>query len=294
MALPDRTTIKSSNRYQEMKKIEYINQRLTANHFSESDYTIIGSLIYSLTPDEACSFFDLSFGQDYRVRQYVLRKISSDISKSYTTTHRKLITTLLKKLSEKKFNRKESCAFSIDFILDSLPAKIRHKILKFFLTSKSSRNRDRAYKRLNAKWDKKYFELIKRAWYLYHDRYCLEIILNHFPTRFLLDNYKDILKHTQPFQTSKLFIKSVPVKEELLDELKKIDGISYCYVLVKLNKMISAVEAKRILKDNYKDDRIGLLLWSFGQMGLWDVIIEYDNKYRKNKGRRKIYAIPNN
>lgn len=271
-----------------MNRTEYINQRLSASHFSESDYAIISSLIYSLTPDEACNFLDLTFEQDYHVRRYVLKKISNDITKSYTTTHKKLVTTLLKKLDEKKFSRKESCAFSLDFLIDSLPAKTKRKIIETFLASKSSRNRDRAFKRLNTNWDKKYFELIEQVWYSFHDSYCLEIILNHFPTKFLLDNYKDILEHTQPFQTSKLFIKLGAVRPELLDELKEIDGISYCYVLTKFNKKVSDTEAKSILRDNYKDDRIGLLLWSFGQMGLWDAIIEYDNEYREKHKEAKL------
>lgn len=263
-----------------MNRIDYINQRLAASHFSESDYVIISSLIYSLTPDEACSYFDLTFEQDYRVRRYILKKISSDISKSYTSKHKKLISTLLRKLDEKKFGRKESCAFSLDFFIASLPTKTKQKIIETFLGSKASRNRDRAFKRLNANWDKKYSELIEQVWYSFHDSYCLGIILNHFPTKFLLDNYKDILEHTQPFQTSKLFIKLGAINPKLLEELKEIDEISYCYVLTKFDKTISDNEAKRILKNNYKDERIGLLLWSFGQMGLWDLIVEYDNEYR--------------
>lgn len=264
-----------------MNRTEYINQRLATSYFSESDYSIISSLIYSLTPDEACNFLDLTFEQDYHVRRYVLKKISNDIKKSYTKAHKKLITTLLKKLDEKKFSRKESCAFSLDFLTDSLPVKTKRKIIETFLASKSSRNRDRAFKRLNKNWNKKYFEIIKQVWFSFHDSYCLGILLNHFPTMFLLDNYKDILEHTQPFQTSKLFIKLGAVKPELIEELKEIDRINYCYVLTKFDKKITDNEAKSILKDNYKDDRIGLLLWSFGQMGLWDRIIEYDNEYRE-------------
>ena len=271
-----------------MNTIEYINKRLTVSHFSESDYAIISSLIYSLTPDEACGFLDLAFKKDFDVRRYILKKIYNDITKAYTTTHKKLIRTLLKKLDEKKFSRKESCAFSLDFLVDSLPIKTKRKIIETFLASKSSRNRDRALKRLNTNWDKKYFELIEQVWHSFHDSYCLGIILNHFPIKFLLDNYKDILEHTQPFQTSKLFIKLGAVRPELLDELKEIDGISYCYVLTKFNKKVSDSEAKNILKNNYKDDRIGLLLWSFGQMGLSDAIIEYDNKYREKHKQAKI------
>ena len=271
-----------------MNRIEYINQRRASNNFCESDYTIISSLIYSLTPNEACSFLNLTFEQDYRVRRYILRKISNDISKSYTTTHKKLIAILIKKLDEKKFSRKESCAFSLNFLIDSLPTKSRRKIIDAFLTSKSSRNRDRALKRLNADWDKKYFELVEQVWHSFHDNYCLEIILNHFSTKFLLENHKEILQYAQPYQTSKLFLKIGESNPELLDKLKEIDAISFCYVLAKFNKVVSDKTAKTILNNNYKDERIGLLLWSFGQMGLWDTIVEYDNKYRERHKQAKL------
>ena len=277
-----------------MNRIEYINQRLASNNFYDSDYIIISSLIYSLTPDEACSYLDLTFEQNHRIRRYVLKKNSSDISKSYTTTHKKLITTLIKKLEEKKFSRKESCAFSLDFLIDSLPTKSSRKIIESFLASKSSRNRNRAFKRLISNWDKKYFELIKQVWYLFHDSDCLKIILNHFPIKFLLENYKNILQHTQPYQASKLFIKIGRTNPELLDELKEIDEISFCYVLAKFGKKVPKNEANTILYNNYKDERIGLLLWSFGQMELWDTIIEYDNTYREKCRQAELEKLDNN
>ena len=53
-----------------MNRIEYINQRLAVKHFSENDYTVISSLIHSLTSDEACGYLDLTFEQDYRIRRF--------------------------------------------------------------------------------------------------------------------------------------------------------------------------------------------------------------------------------
>ena len=64
---------------------------------------------------------------------------------------------------KKSLAKKKSCAFSLDFLIDSLPAKTRQKIIKTFLASMSSRNRDRAFKRLNTNWNKKYFELIEQV-----------------------------------------------------------------------------------------------------------------------------------
>lgn len=262
-----------------MNRIDYINKRLAIKYFSESDYTIINPLIHSLLPIEACDFLDLTFKQDYRVRRYVLKKISNDIFKTYSKEHKKLITLLIKKMDEKGFGRKESCSSAINFLYSSLPIKEKGRILNIFSASKSSTNRNRAFKIINSSWNKKYQAIIEQAWLTFKDQYCLKIILIHFPSSYLIQNYKNILQYADPYQTSKLFLKLGEINFEIVGELKKIDQISYSYVLTKFDKRLSDYEAMEILKNNYKDDRIGLLLWCFGQMGLWDIIIEYDNNY---------------
>jgi hypothetical protein len=263
-----------------MNRVEYLNNRLETKHFIESDYTIISSLIHALPFQEACSFLDLTFNQDYRIRRYVFKKISNDISRSYRPEHKKLVSTLIKKLDEKGFIKKESCSYGIDLLFESLPTREKNQILKVFLNSKSSRNRDRAFKRINSNWNKKYQIIIEQTWYNHRDPFCLQIILNHFSSEFLLENYKNILIHTKPHQTSKLFLRLGAINLDLVNELKNIDQISYSYVLTKFNKKLSDSEAKEFLRNNFMDDRIGLLLWCYGQMGLWDSIVEYDNKYK--------------
>jgi len=263
-----------------MTHLEYLKKRLEKKQLFESDYAILNSLILSLSINEACTFLDMKFEQDYRVRHYVLRKISNDMVNSYTNEHRKLISSLFQKLDEKGFNKKESCAFSLDFLYDSLSSKYKNLILKKFLESKSIRNRDRAYKRLFSNWNKKYQQIIEHVWTSHKDINCLGIIINHFPSEYLLVNYKDLIQHAKPYQISKLFLKLGTANFELVNELKAIDQISYSYVLTKFDKKLTDTQATEFLKNNYKDNRIGLLLWCFGKMGLWDNIIEFETKYK--------------
>ena len=49
--------------------------------------------------------------------------------------------------------------------------------------------------------------------------------------------------------------------------------------MTKFERKISISDAKDIIKRNYQDERIGLLMWCFGQMGLWEGIIDYDINY---------------
>lgn len=264
-----------------MKKIEYINKLVTENRLNDGEYSVVSSLIYCLSPEDACNFFDLTFNQDYRVRRYVLRKIQADISKEYLSVHKKLISSLLNLIDEKGFSKKESCAFSLDSVYDSLPKRHQKNVLNRYLTSKYGRNRDRGYKRLNLEWDKKFQNYIVKAWQLYHDSNCLKLIINHFPIDFLLDNHEELMQYAEPYQLSKLFIQIASMNVDLLKKIKETDQISYAYVLAKLDMKLSDVEAQEILHKNYQDQRIGLLLWCFGKMELWDTIVEYDQRYRK-------------
>jgi hypothetical protein len=88
-----------------------------------------------------------------------------------------------------------------------------------------------------------------------------------------------------------LSLRRTDIRPAGLDELKGIDEISYCYVLSKFDKTVTDIEARKILQNNYKDERIGLLLWSFGQMGLWDLIVEYDNKYKEQHEKAKLEKL---
>lgn len=270
-----------------MNRIEYLNDRLAKKYISDDDYLIISSLTYSLLQREACDFLDISFEQDSRVRRYVLKKLSYDISRTYSLEHRQLIARLINKLNEKGFGKKESCSSAINFLYDFIPTREKDRILEIFLTSKSSRNRNRAFMRINSRWNKKYQTIIEQVWQTHRDKYCLGIILNHFPISFLFNNYKELLQFTEPWQTSKLFLKLGEINLEIVNELKEIDNISYSYVLAKLDKKLSESEAREFIKNNYTDERIGLLLWSFGQMGLWDIIIEYDKYYVKKRNHIK-------
>ena len=271
-----------------MTRIDLIKKRLEKRHLSYSDFEVIGPLVYTLSPQDACEFFDFTFEQDFHIRRYVLRKICNDITKDYLPKHRQLLVSLLNKLDEKGFNKKQSCGYSIDFLYDSLPAKEKRRILRILLFSKSSRNRDRVLKRIKLNWNKKYHKVIEQVWNIYKDPYALDIIINNFPIEFLRINYKTLLQHTQPYQTSKLFLKLGKVDFSIVKELQNIDEISYAYVLTKFGKKLSEAEAKEIIEKNYKDDRIGLLLWCYGQMGLWESIVEYDDNYREKHNLAKL------
>lgn len=214
-----------------MNRTEYIDQLANRNFLTKNHYVIVSSLVYALTPDEACKYLDLTFKQNHNIRRFLLKKISKDIAKSYTSEHKKLIASLIKKLNEKNFRKKECCSCALDNLRSNLPARVKVRIFKIFLESKSRYIRSLAFRELIYEWNNKYYQIIEQLWHSFHDNYCLRIILAHFPITFLLDNYKTILQHAKHYQKPKLFIKVGKVKPELVTDLKEIDEISYCYVI---------------------------------------------------------------
>jgi hypothetical protein len=263
-----------------MNRLEYIDH-LTKKHYLEyDDSSVIYSLIMALKPKEACDFLDLSFIQDYKIRQWILRKIARDIDREFLSFHLDLVDELIEKVSAKPFPKRNSCAFAIDTIFDSLSIRKREEILLTFLNSHYVAVRNRAYKRLGQTWDESYMNRIQSNWEKYHDEYCIKIITEYFPVEMLFANYCEYIEYFKPFQLSRLFLRLNEKDPNKINELRELDEISFVYVLTKLNRYISIKEAKLILKENFKDDRIGLLIWCYGQMGLWDVIVEFEENYK--------------
>lgn len=71
---------------------------------------------------------------------------------------------------------------------------------------------------------------------------------------------------------SRLYLRLSEVDKSLVRELKEIDPISFCYVMAKLQIPIKENEAKAILHATEGDEKFGLVIWSLGRLGLWNVL----------------------
>ena len=264
-----------------MDRIEYLKKWLRETDYYVEDTSITFALINALLPSEACAFFDLSFEEDFQIRQYLIKRIANDIRIEYLPEHKTLVSCLCNTLEKKKFAKRNSCASCINSLFDELPVKEQEFILKLFLSSQYKANRERGLKILRHNWNAKYQETVENIWKEYKDTTSLRVILEKFPEEYLVEHIDVFIPHVKFYQLSKLFLRLADINEKILDKLKNVDEISYSYVLTKLNRVLSNKDANEILEKNYKDDRIGLLLWCFGKMKLWDSIVEFVKKYRE-------------
>lgn len=77
----------------------------------------------------------------------------------------------------------------------------------------------------------------------------------------------------QGWKLARLFLRLAELDADAPHELERLDSISYCYVLAKLGRTISNEKAMSIVEQNAGDERFGLLVWSIGKMGLWEVLV---------------------
>ena len=264
-----------------MKKIEYINKFLEDKPLMPPYSTFASCLINTLSPNEACRMFDLSFKQDPLIRKAVLKKIAHDIETNPITAHKKLVSELLKKVSVPSFPRRDSCGFAITYLYPYLSKEEKEWILSLFLTSKYSLVRERALKILRQNWDPKYTETIWNLWNKTASETCAKIIIEFFPLKFLKTNYRFMLPELHPWLQRKLFMKIMGKNGAIIAQLKKDDPITYAYLLTKQGKKLSSSQAWKLAQEHYDSPNISLLLWCFGQMRLWDVLIKFEKSYLK-------------
>ena len=85
---------------------------------------------------------------------------------------------------------------------------------------------------------------------------------------------EEALVELGPWYLSRLFLKVASADISTLERLSSLDEISFAYVSAKLERPLDEDRARELLKKNWEDERAGLLVWSFGQMGFWSVLAE--------------------
>jgi len=255
-----------------MNRIEYIlnfdQQSTTINEVR----TLLTAFAFCLKPQDAVELLLSSYKANLDIRNVALRKVTEDMERDFLPCHSELITGLIKEFDNLKAKERQSAGYCLSHFVEVSPIKIKQRIMKFFLTSRYIGIRRRGYKSLDCD-NPSEFKLIENAWEMYHDPECCWLIVKHFPVSYLIENQAEIRASLcEPWQVSRFFIRVGPDYPELLNELRSLDSISYCYVLVKLTVPLAEEEAIAIFKENILDDRIGLLIWSFGRLGLWEAL----------------------
>jgi len=243
--------------------------------FSNPD--IINAYCFCLDSADAVRLLKRSILEGFDTRNVALRKVCKDMELDFLKHHESLIDFLIAEFNSVDPKKRQGLSYCLHVLSDSSPDHIRHRVQGFFINTKYVGVRRRAYKSL-MKEDKIPTELIINTWKNFGDYECAWLIINKFPIKYLVEHRAELSEAIEePWRLSKLYLKIGEVYPNLLIELKRHDGISYSYVMAKLGKTIPMKEAIEIIENNLSDDRLGLLIWSFGQLKNWQ-LLEYVEK----------------
>lgn len=245
---------------------------------------------FCLTPRQACNLLKRYVVSRVDLRSPALKKVCADIDVAYASCHRLLLEYFLSQLLEADSRGRQGFGYCLSVILGHVPPDDRRTIQEVFLASKYITVRRRGYKSLSNEIETTQ-ELLRDAWERFGDTECAWLIVKSFPPQFLVEHRKSLLsKLMEGWQIARLYLRIAEIKPRLLPELKAVDQISYCYVLAKLGKTLGSKEAMAIVDANSQDERIGLLVWSFGRLGLWSSL-EYVESQMSNIVERQIEGI---
>ncbi len=225
-----------------------------------------------LTPAQACYLLLQVADTTHILRAAALRKVSADIARSYGRHHNDLLLSLQRRFLKTDSRGRQGIGYCLSELSVNAPRKEHRAIQEFFLASEYIGVRRRGYKSI-ANDSIAPRKLLGKAWQQRRDQECAWLIVKGFPADFLILNRKAlaaVLPHA--WQLARLYLRIGEVEPELLQELRDADQISYCYVLAKLGLQMSRKEAIQIIDRCSGDERIGLLIWSFGQLGHWHAL----------------------
>jgi len=237
--------------------------------------SLINALVAALSPDEACILLDTSFRQSFDLRRSILRKIASDMARGFLAVHRSIVRELLEGFESLPYRKKNACSHALGVMFPSLPHDLRSEVLRFLLESRYVIARRKAYALMQDDWDPEYGSLLEEVWNRHKDLKAAHLIVDQLSYRqvvYRMDALHSVLLEAGFAHLSRLYIRLGAPDPEIVERLADIDGITYAYVCAKIDRRIPDSQALAIFEASKFDERIGLLIWSYGQLGLWTVL----------------------
>lgn len=222
-----------------------------------------------LEPSEGCELLRSCIVDRADLRAGILRKVCADIDRKQMACHNALVADLLAQFTTAASRARQSLGYCLSEIVSHVNTTTRQSIQKFFLSSPYVSVRRRGYKSIGTRTKALTVE-IEQAWRAFGDPECAMIITNTYPVDFLVQHRAELIaSFSEGWQFPRLYLRIGEVNPAIVEELKQINEISYCYVIAKLGMSITIGVAKAIVARTLQDENFGLLVWSFGQMKLW-------------------------
>jgi hypothetical protein len=253
---------------------------------------IAGGLLSCLSFDELLELLVSDSATDGRLRQKVLARAADAFDQLPATARRKAARRVLQLTMVTPYARRLTLEYLLELLYTRIPSPSRRVILRMFLESRMYRRRKRAYRMMRQDRRIRWKPMLAKAWRAWRDRDAAHLIVDQFESAFLLKHLEKLASDLDGGAgIPKLFLRVASEGPSVLAQLRKCDGITYGYVCARLSKAISVLEAKSLLK-KYKDDaRLGILVWSLGKLGHWNLLIDLSEEVEdiERKQQRQHY-----
>ncbi|MDH1146379.1 hypothetical protein N5C60_17430 [Pseudomonas mosselii] len=234
---------------------------------------LLSACIQCTTPTQTTLLLAKKTERTSRLRNGLLRKVEQDIKKKFLPEHAQLIESLIVRLQTADAKGRQGIGYCLSKLIIDSPPEFQERAQSVFLSSQFIGIRRRGYKSVTYSTTPR-IDLLKESWKRYHDPECAWLLVKLMPVDELMGVRKELLGHlSEGWQISRIYLRLSELTPSITTELQELDGICYSYVLAKLGRSITHKEATALVDQYETDERFGLLIWSFGQMGLWETLI---------------------
>lgn len=252
------------------------------------DFGLLNACIHCLKPSEATLLLSQEAERSSKLRNGLLRKVSKDLQTSPSLDHSELANRLIIRLGQADSRGRQGVGYCLSTLLPDLPTETQRGAQLALLRSRFIGLRRRGYKAIAADPALEMDYLIE-AWVAFQDVECAWLLVKLLSPQDLVVMKEEILPHlSEGWQISRLYLRMSTVDSSVVEELNRIDGIAYSYVLAKLGRSISIEQAKALFARYETDERLGLLVWSIGQMKLWDVLVWFKSRLSDVQQERNV------
>lgn len=236
---------------------------------------IAGGLLNCLSLEETVQLILADTTMDHRLREKVLQRLSDEAGSAPLAVSDSIVHKLLGVIADIPRSQKAAVACVLERLYDSMPPARRCAIIRVFLQSPQHGMRTRAYGLLRRDWRSVWESDVQRCWEKWHESVCALLIVDHFDAAFLVQHNERLASDLRDgAHVARLYLRACAVDHSLLTKLRKLDGITYAYVSARLSKSVPRRIASQLLRKYKRDVRLGILAWSLGKLGHWDLLVE--------------------
>jgi hypothetical protein len=260
-----------------MDRVSFVQEFATLPKRPASE-ELVHAFVRCLTPEEAAELLLRSTYTHSAVRSAAIKKVGSDIASSQLSNPISVVSDLMERIRTGESKKRNSVAYSLLNVARACPQTLKVQVQEFLSDSCYVGLRRRGYKLFMAESPES-CQLLEVAWRKYNDIEATLLIIKAFPPDFLVTERIALLQNlTEGWQLSRLYLRITEVNPELLQELLALDPISFMYIAAKRGVVPPIDTVNQVLETSFSDQRLGLLLWSIGELRMWDVLSNFANR----------------